>query len=110
MPASQATAEASSWLHKVGLSHRLNHYPGKLSGGEQQRVAIARAFVNQRKIIFADEMTGNLDQKTGKQVIDLIFALNQEQGTTLVLVTHDPELAERCARRLLLAEGELHPC
>lgn len=110
MPAAAAQKEANDWLHKVGLDHRIHHYPGKLSGGEQQRVAIARAFVNKRQIIFADEMTGNLDQDTGKQIIDLLFALNQDHGTTLVLVTHDPVLAERCQRKLLLSDGELHPC
>lgn len=110
IPNSVAKAEASTWLKKVGLEHRLHHYPGKLSGGEQQRVAIARAFVNKRKVIFADEMTGNLDPKTGKQIIELLFDLNQDYGTTLVLVTHDAELAARCQRQISLADGELHPC
>lgn len=110
VPNSQAKAEATEWLKRVGLEERLHHYPAKLSGGEQQRVAIARAFVNQRKIIFADEMTGNLDTKTGQLITDILFSLNQEYKTTLVLVTHDEKLALRCERRLMLSEGTLHPC
>lgn len=94
-------------LADVGLSERLHHYPNQLSGGEQQRVAIARAFVAEPKILFADEPTGNLDQKTGQQIIDLIFSLNQEHGTTLVLVTHDPAIADHCDRRLTLAGGRI---
>ena len=101
---------ATEWLEKVGLSHRLDHYPLKLSGGEQQRVAIARAFVTQPAIIFADEMTGNLDTHTGEMVSDLLFSLNQQHKTTLVLVTHDSQLAARCQRRMLLQEGVLQPC
>lgn len=110
VPHKQAKEEASEWLDRVGLSARLDHYPNKLSGGEQQRVAIARAFVNQRKIIFADEMTGNLDTKTGKLVSDILFSLNQEYQTTLVLVTHDERLSARCEKRFILREGILHAC
>lgn len=106
----KAKAEASFWLKQVGLEQRFNHLPSKLSGGEQQRVAIARAFVNKPKIILADEMTGNLDTETGKVISDILFSLNEQQGTTLVLVTHDVSLAERCSRRLLLTKGVLQPC
>ncbi|RDI44522.1 ABC transporter ATP-binding protein [Aquicella lusitana] len=106
----KAEQEAAAWLDRVGLGKRLHHYPAQLSGGEQQRVAIARAFVNNRKIIFADEMTGNLDVETGKLVADRLFELNRQHQTTLVLVTHDEQLAARCGRRLLLREGMLHPC
>lgn len=110
IPHKQAKEEAREWLDRVGLGARLDHYPGRLSGGEQQRVAIARAFVNQRKIIFADEMTGNLDTKTGKLVSDILFSLNQEFQTTLVLVTHDERLSSRCEKRYILREGILHSC
>ncbi len=99
--------KAAKRLADVGLSERRLHYPNQLSGGEQQRVAIARAFAGKPKILFADEPTGNLDQKTGQQIIDLIFSLNSELGTTLVLVTHDPAIAEHCARRLTLAGGKI---
>jgi len=92
-------------LERVGLGPRQSHYPKQLSGGEQQRVAIARAFAPQPKILFADEPTGNLDRKTGATIIDLLFELNTEQGTTLVLVTHDSNLADRCQRQLELDEG-----
>lgn len=92
-------------LERVGLGPRQSHYPKQLSGGEQQRVAIARAFAPQPKILFADEPTGNLDVKTGSTIIDLLFELNAEQGTTLVLVTHDSNLADRCQRRLELEAG-----
>jgi putative ABC transport system ATP-binding protein len=98
---------ARGFLDKVGLGQRVTHYPRQLSGGEQQRVAVARAFASQPKILFADEPTGNLDEKTGGQIIELLFALNKELGTTLVLVTHDHALAGRCARHLQLAEGLL---
>lgn len=94
-------------LQRVGLSERRNHYPKHLSGGEQQRVAIARAFATQPKLLFADEPTGNLDSATGARIIDLLFELNREQGATLVLVTHDAELAARCSRRLRLVDGHL---
>jgi len=102
-----AQQRAEQYLGKVGLSHRLSHYPKQLSGGEQQRVAIARAFATQPKILFADEPTGNLDQKTGAQIIDLLFDLNRQLGTTLVLVTHDNNLADRCQRKLVMEEGRL---
>ena len=98
---------ADAILTRVGLGERLGHYPRQLSGGEQQRVAIARAFVVEPAILFADEPTGNLDARTGAAVADLLFALNAEHGTTLVLVTHDDKLAQRCARMLRLAAGRL---
>jgi putative ABC transport system ATP-binding protein len=110
MPLKQAKQQASDWLAEVGLTHRLRHYPTQLSGGEQQRVAIARAFVNMPKVIFADEMTGNLDPHTGEHIADIIFNCNKVNQTTLVLVTHDNALAARCERRLLLKEGRLTPC
>lgn len=94
-------------LSEVGLAERLQHYPKQLSGGEQQRVAIARAFAGEPKILFADEPTGNLDQKTAKQIIDLIFKLNTERGTTLILVTHDPVIADHCQHSLTLAGGKI---
>lgn len=94
-------------LRRVGLGERLGHYPGQLSGGEQQRVAIARAFVGSPRVLFADEPTGNLDAATGAAIIDLLFGLNDEHGTTLILVTHDPALAERSSRRIDLDAGRL---
>ena len=103
-----AQQRARHYLTQVGLSHRLQHYPKQLSGGEQQRVAIARAFANQPAILFADEPTGNLDHKTGAQIIDLLFELNQKNKTTLVLVTHDTKLADRCQRKLIMEDGCLH--
>ena len=103
----QAEALALDSLAKVGLSHRTQHYPRQLSGGEQQRVAIARAFAPQPAILFADEPTGNLDVATGQIIIDLLFRLNADAGTTLILVTHDALLAERCQRQLLLVNGSL---
>ena len=99
--------KAKDRLSDVGLSERLHHYPNQLSGGEQQRVAIARAFACEPKILFVDEPTGNLDQKTARQIIDLIFSLNKEHGTTLVLVTHDPAIADHCDQRLTLAGGKI---
>src|SRR6478752_2977652 len=102
-----ATARARSWLARVGLARRTTHYPRQLSGGEQQRVAIARAFAGEPKILMADEPTGNLDGATGIDVADLMFRLNREHGTTLLLVTHDVGLASRCERRLSLAAGQL---
>ena len=98
---------AKALLKDVGLSHRLGHKPAQLSGGEQQRVAIARAFASQGKVLFADEPTGNLDHKTGEQIIDLIFKLNKDEGKTLVIVTHDEQLAKRCQRCLQLVDGEI---
>lgn len=103
----QAEQQARELLGKVGLSERLTHYPNQLSGGEQQRVAIARAFVGTPKILFADEPTGNLDAVTGKKVEDLLFQMNQESGTTLVMVTHDSDLAARCQRVLRMDAGRL---
>jgi putative ABC transport system ATP-binding protein len=103
----QAKAAAGALLDRVGLAHRLTHLPKQLSGGEQQRVALARAFVTKPAILFADEPTGNLDSKTGKHIIDLLFELNQENMTTLVLVTHDPALATLCQRSLHLEEGRI---
>jgi len=102
-----AAARARDVLERVGLGERLGHYPRQLSGGEQQRVAVARAFVSEPKLLFADEPTGNLDSATGEHVIDLLFQMNRERGTTLVLVTHDAELAKRCERRLHIAGGEI---
>lgn len=103
----EARSKAEALLGKVGLSHRLTHYPNQLSGGEQQRVAIARAFASQPKILFADEPTGNLDEDNGKLVIDLLFDLNRSQGTTLVMVTHDNDLANLCDRQLVMSAGQL---
>ena len=100
-------APARAILEKVGLGQRLGHYPRQLSGGEQQRVALARAFVTEPSLLFADEPTGNLDTHTGEAIIDLLFALNQDAGTTLVLVTHDEHLAARCSRLLRLDSGRL---
>ena len=94
-------------LRRVGLGERLDHYPRQLSGGEQQRVAVARAFVPQPQLVFADEPTGNLDESTGEEIIALMFELNREKGTTLLLVTHDEHLAARCPRRLRLVTGRL---
>ena len=94
-------------LERVGLGDRLEHYPRQLSGGEQQRVAIARAFVIDPKVVFADEPTGNLDAASGEEIATRMFELNREQGTTLVLVTHDETLARRCQRRIELAAGRI---
>ncbi|HEX3061541.1 MAG TPA: ATP-binding cassette domain-containing protein [Usitatibacter sp.] len=102
-----AAARARDVLQRVGLGERLGHYPRQLSGGEQQRVAVARAFVTQPRVLFADEPTGNLDSATGEHVIELLFEMNRERGTTLVLVTHDPDLARRCARRLHISAGAI---
>ena len=103
----QALQQAKLLLQRVGLSERIGHKPMELSGGEQQRVAIARAFAGQPEILFADEPTGNLDQDSGDHIIRLLFELNQELGTTLVLVTHDLHLAQACQRHFLLDHGEL---
>lgn len=98
---------ATKRLAEVGLKARLSHYPNQLSGGEQQRVAIARAFAGYPAILFADEPTGNLDQNTAGRIIDLLFRMNQEHGTTLVMVTHDEAIADHCERRVVIAGGEL---
>jgi putative ABC transport system ATP-binding protein len=105
--AADAAGRARHWLERVGLANRMTHYPRQLSGGEQQRVAIARAFAGEPKLLMADEPTGNLDVATGVEVADLMFRLNRENGTTLLLVTHDVRLASRCHRRLSLAGGRL---
>lgn len=102
-----AEAAASDYLERVGLGQRLHHYPKQMSGGEQQRVAIARAFAAQPDILFADEPTGNLDTTTGRTIVDLLFELNRQAGTTLVLVTHDLSLAQRCQRCVQLESGAL---
>lgn len=102
-----AETRAVELLERVGLGSRLDHYPAQLSGGEQQRVALARAFANQPKILFADEPTGNLDANTGHKIIDLMVELNHDAQTTLVLVTHDPELANRAHRVIRLSDGEI---
>jgi putative ABC transport system ATP-binding protein len=103
----QAVALAREKLASVGLGHRLDHYPGQMSGGEQQRVAIARALASGAKIILADEPTGNLDQETGKLIMDLLFAVRQTHGTSLLLVTHDRSLAQRCDRTIEVRDGRL---
>lgn len=103
----QARAKASAMLERVGLGKRLGQRPALLSGGEQQRVALARAFVVRPDILMADEPTGSLDHATGRAVMDLMFELNRENGTTLVLVTHDSGIAERCARQVRITAGEL---
>jgi putative ABC transport system ATP-binding protein len=102
-----AFVRAERALAAVGLAHRLGHYPGQLSGGEQQRVAIARAFVGEPKLLLADEPTGNLDGETGHQIIDLLFDLARRRASTLVLITHDPEISRRCAREVRLADGRI---
>ena len=102
-----STAAARGWLERVGLGHRLKHYPKHLSGGEQQRVALARAFAPSPRLVLADEPTGNLDAATGQQIIDLMFELNSKQGTTLILVTHDEAIAARCGRVLRIQSGRL---
>jgi putative ABC transport system ATP-binding protein len=98
---------AAQCLEQVGLGHRLSHYPGQLSGGEQQRTALARAFAAEPSLLLADEPTGNLDGETGRQVIDLLFDLCRTDGTTLVLITHDPALAQRCDRQVQLVDGRI---
>jgi putative ABC transport system ATP-binding protein len=102
-----AMARASASLGAVGLGHRLTHLPGQLSGGEQQRVALARAFAARPRLLLADEPTGNLDRATGEAVMDLLFALRAEFGTTLMLITHDPALAARCDRIVRIADGRI---
>ena len=106
--APDAMARAAEGLKRVGLSHRLSHYPSQLSGGEQQRVAIARAVTAGAKILLADEPTGNLDQETGSAIIDLLFELKDRDGATLLLVTHDRQLAKRCNRILEVRDGIVH--
>ena len=102
-----AREKSEEFLSRVGLAERFHHYPRTLSGGEQQRVAIARAFASQPVILFADEPTGNLDTTTGATVVELLFGLNKEEGTTLVLVTHDNTLADRCQRKFTMTAGHL---
>ena len=102
-----AVARARAILERVGLGERLEHYPRQLSGGEQQRVAVARAFVTEPQLLFADEPTGNLDSETGEHIIELLFRMNRERGTTLILVTHDTELAKRCDRRIHIAAARI---
>ena len=104
-----AFAHARAGLEAVGLGHRLTHYPGQLSGGEQQRVALARAFAGEPPLLFADEPTGNLDATTGSSIIDLLFQLRTRRNTTLVLITHDPSLAARCDRMVRLHDGRIVP-
>lgn len=104
---SNARARAINYLERVGLAARLQHYPKQLSGGEQQRVALARAFACEPKILFADEPTGNLDQATGQKVSDLLFELNEQSDATLVLVTHEQRLAERCQRVITIDDGRV---
>ncbi|UIJ71991.1 ABC transporter ATP-binding protein [Aurantimonas sp. HBX-1] len=105
---SDAFERAERELGQVGLADRITHYPGELSGGEQQRVAMARALAPEPAILIADEPTGNLDQETGRQVADLLFAEREKRGMTLVLVTHDPSLAHRCEREIAVRSGEIH--
>jgi putative ABC transport system ATP-binding protein len=102
-----AWPRAAAELESVGLGHRLSHYPAQLSGGEQQRVAVARAMAPRPPLIFADEPTGNLDTVTGEQIADLLFARRTETGATLIVITHDPALAERCERIVTLADGRI---
>lgn len=106
---SDATERGTELLRRVGLEKRLHHYPSQLSGGEQQRVAIARAFANDPVMLFADEPTGNLDRTTAGRVVDLLFTMNRERGTTLLLVTHDRELAAMCERTIELKAGRMVP-
>ena len=105
--ATDARDRALDVLSRVGLADRVTHYPRQLSGGEQQRVALARAFASRPKVLFADEPTGNLDHTTGERVTQLLFELNRESDTTLVLVTHDSELASNCSRRVVMSAGVL---
>ncbi len=102
-----AFAEAAARLAELGLSARAEHYPGQLSGGEQQRVALARALSNHPRLLLADEPTGNLDQDTGREIVELLFRVQRERGMTLLLITHEPPLAARCDRQLQMADGRL---
>ena len=102
-----AFEKAEAMLEEVGLAHRLAHYPAQMSGGEQQRTALARALVANPPVLFADEPTGNLDQNTGRQIMDLILRLAEERGTTVLLITHDRALADRCARVETMQDGRL---
>lgn len=104
---SNSRAQAVQLLQQLGLGERQHHLPAQLSGGEQQRVALARAFIGKPKLLFADEPTGNLDRATGERIVDLLFSLNRDAATTLILVTHDEQLAARCQRRLRLRDGKL---
>jgi len=106
----EAKNKAKEMLDQVGLSERVNHFSNQLSGGEQQRVAIARAYVTQPKLMLADEPTGNLDTLTGQKIIDLMFKINREQKTTMVLVTHDHHLAEKCDQQIQLSAGKMVSC
>jgi putative ABC transport system ATP-binding protein len=106
--ARNAFAEAGDRLAEVHLEHRAGHYPGQLSGGEQQRVALARALSNHPKLLLADEPTGNLDQETGREIVELLFRLQAERQMTLLLITHETPLAARCTRQLRMADGRLH--
>ncbi|MFP1904053.1 putative ABC transporter ATP-binding protein YbbA [Lonsdalea quercina] len=103
----ESRQQAEQLLQQLGLGARLQHLPAQLSGGEQQRVALARAFSGRPKVLFADEPTGNLDRQTGERIVDLLFAMNRDYATTLILVTHDEQLAARCERRLRLRDGKL---
>ncbi|MEO0511030.1 MAG: ABC transporter ATP-binding protein, partial [Verrucomicrobiota bacterium] len=105
--ASRVETTARELLSRVGLGERMEHYPIQLSGGEQQRVALARAFINQPKILFADEPTGNLDGNNGEHIVELLFGMNRDLGTTLILVTHDPELASHCDRTVRIQDGRI---
>ena len=106
--ARDAFEQAAARLAEVGLAHRAGHYPGQLSGGEQQRVALARALSNQPRLLLADEPTGNLDQDTGREIVELLFGVQRERGMTLLLITHEPHLASRCAHQLRMADGRLY--
>jgi putative ABC transport system ATP-binding protein len=103
-----AMQQATAALQAIGLGKRLHHYPSQLSGGEQQRVALARATVMRPSLLLADEPTGNLDSETGHIIMDLLFGLQEQHGTTLLLITHDAELAERANRKLIMQDGQLH--
>jgi putative ABC transport system ATP-binding protein len=104
-----AFEQAEARLAELGLAHRAAHYPGQLSGGEQQRVALARALSNRPKLLLADEPTGNLDQETGREIIELLFRVQRERGMTLLLITHEAPLAARCTHQVHMADGRLHP-